>query len=46
VLDETYVLPQRIGIESSITALGRFGTIAVYEFVQRPAVLQPDLAAR
>jgi hypothetical protein len=46
VLDEAYVLPQRLGIESSIAPLGRFGTIAVYEFVRRPAVLQPDLAAR
>jgi hypothetical protein len=45
VLDETYVLPARLGIESSIAPLGRFGTIAVYEFVSRPAALEPDLAA-
>jgi hypothetical protein len=45
VLDEAYVLPQRLGIESSIAPLGRFGTIAVYEFAPRPAVLQPGMAA-
>jgi hypothetical protein len=46
VLDETYVLPERLGIESSVAALKRFGSIVVYEFVRPPAVLLSDLATR
>ena len=45
VLDEAYVRPDRLGLESSLAALDRFGPITVYEFVRRPAMLQPDLAA-
>jgi len=45
VLDQAYVRPERIGIDSSVAPLDRFGPILVYEFVRPPAVLQPDLAA-
>jgi hypothetical protein len=46
VLDEAYVVPERLGIEASIAPLGRFGTIAVYEFARSPAGLHPNLAGR
>ncbi|MDQ6670166.1 MAG: hypothetical protein M3069_05365 [Chloroflexota bacterium] len=45
VLDQAYVQPERLGIDSSVAPLDRFGPIVVYEFVRPPAVLQPDLAA-
>jgi hypothetical protein len=45
VLDQAYVRPERLGIDSSVAPLERFGPIVVYEFVRPPAVLQPDLAA-
>jgi hypothetical protein len=45
VLDQAYVRPERLGIDSSMVPLDRFGPIVVYEFVRPPAVLQPDLAA-
>jgi hypothetical protein len=44
VLDHAYVSPQHLGIEASVSRLDRFGPIVVYEFVRRPASLQPDLA--
>ena len=46
VLDEGYVRPERLGIDSSITQRERFGSIVVYEFVRPAATLEPDLAAR
>jgi hypothetical protein len=44
VLDQAYVRPEELGVESAVTALDRFGPIHVYEFVRRPAVLESDLA--
>jgi hypothetical protein len=45
VLDEAYVSPGLLGIDSSTAPLDRFGAIVVYEFARPPAVLQPGLAA-
>ena len=45
VLDERYIPLERLGIEPSMTPLGRFGAISVYELVRAAAALQPDLAA-
>jgi hypothetical protein len=44
VLDEAYVGPDLLGIAPSITELGRFGPIRVYEFARPTATLEPDLA--
>ena len=46
VLDEGYVRPERLGIDSSIAQRERFGSIVVYEFVRPAATLEPDLATR
>jgi hypothetical protein len=45
VLDQAYVRPEQLGIDSNVEPLDHFGPIVVYEFVRPPAVLQPDLAA-
>jgi hypothetical protein len=45
VLDEAYVQPERLGIDSSMSQLERFGPIRVYECVRPPAILEPGLAA-
>jgi hypothetical protein len=45
VIDEAYVRPERLGIESSMTQLDRFGPMVVFEFARPAAVLEPGLAA-
>jgi hypothetical protein len=44
VLDEAYVQPERLGIESTISQLEQYGPIRIYECVRSPAVLEPGLA--
>jgi hypothetical protein len=45
ILDQAYVEPERLGLDSSIAPLDRFGPFRVYEVVKRHAPLVPDLAA-
>jgi hypothetical protein len=45
LLDQKYASPESLGVESSeLAPLQNFGSIVIYEFAHRPAVLQPDLA--
>jgi hypothetical protein len=46
LLDHAYTTPERLGIQTAIGELTRFGPFAIYEFSRPPAVLLPDLATR